>query len=121
MKNEEQQTQNNQNINQNNQNLSHKVYYLVIIAGRKQKNALLTMLTEAGAPLINTLYGRGTVKTGYLMNLLGIVSEENKVVITSVMTDVKTDTVMNTLVEKFGFDKPNTGIAFAVPVNGLSY
>ena len=114
MKTEEQERQSIQHHN-------HKIYFLVIIAGRKQKNELLTMLTEAGTPIINTLYGRGTVKTGYLMNLLGIVSEENKVVITSIMTDVKTDTVMNMLVEKFGFNEPNTGIAFAVPVNGLLY
>ena len=98
-----------------------KIVFMTLIAGRKQKDAILSALSNSGIHLINTIYGKGTVNASYLKNILGLVSEENKVVITCVSTYTKVEAVLNLLVEKFDFDKPNTGIAFTVPIDKVLY
>jgi hypothetical protein len=98
-----------------------KIVFLVVIAGRKQKDAILTGLSKAGVRLTNTLYGKGTVQASYLKNLLGLVPEENKVMITGLISGEKSGQVMNMLMEKFLFDQPNTGIAFTIPIEKLTY
>ena len=98
-----------------------KIAYLAIIAGRKNKDALLTALHESGIRLINTVYGKGTVKASYLRNTFGLIPEENKVMIICISTCVKIDIALKMLEEKFEFNKPNTGIAFTVHVEKVSY
>lgn len=100
---------------------TNQLVFLTLITGRKQKDALLNMLTESGGCLISTLYGKGSVKANYIKNVLGLIPEENKVVITCLLNDAKADAILEVLVKKFKFDKPNTGIAFTVPVNQLSF
>lgn len=101
-------------------NCLNGIVFLMLIAGRKQKDALLDALTEAGGKLIKTVYGRGSVKSSYLKDMLGLVPEENKVVITCLLSGEKADAALEMLVKKFNFDKPNTGIAFTIPVEKLS-
>lgn len=97
------------------------VSLLVLISGRKEKDSLLTALSEQGAKVINTLYGRGSVKANYLMSMLGCVPEENKAVTTCLVSAQRLDEILDMLSDKFNFKSPNTGIAFTVPVNGLSF
>ncbi|MDD2269890.1 MAG: hypothetical protein PHY15_10180 [Eubacteriales bacterium] len=97
-----------------------KLVFLTLIVGRKQKDEILTAMFESGAKLISTLYGRGAVSASFLKNLLGLVPEENKAVITCLITEDKVDATMQMLIEKFNFNKPNTGIAFTIPVSKLS-
>lgn len=98
-----------------------RVVCLTLIAGRKQKDALLSALAASGAKLINTMYGKGTVKATYLENLFGLVPEENKVVISCVLLHEHSPAILRMLEEKFHFNKPNTGIAFTIPVDRLSF
>lgn len=91
--------------------------FLTIIAGRKLKASLIESLSAEGGRLITVMYGKGSVKTDYLRDMFGLVPEENKVVITCLLPCKKVDTAMDMLVSKFHFDKPNTGIAFTVPIN----
>ena len=100
---------------------SEDIVFLVIIAGRKQKDELLTELADVGVHLAHTVFGKGTVKANYLENLLGLIPEENKVIITCVLATEKSDATMDILAEKFNFNKPNTGIAFTVPIDRLSF
>lgn len=97
------------------------IEFLTLIAGRKQKDALLDVLSEAGGRLINIVYGKGSAKLSYLRDMFGLVPEENKVVITCLLSSEKSDAVLDMLVTKLDFDKPNTGIAFTIPVEKLSY
>ncbi|MDR2018683.1 MAG: hypothetical protein LBQ00_07425 [Syntrophobacterales bacterium] len=99
----------------------NKISFLTIITGRNKKDALLTALLDSDIHLINTIYGKGTVKANFLRNALGLVPEENKVVITCISTCVKNEIVLRMLEEKFGFNKPNTGIAFTAPIDKVSY
>lgn len=100
---------------------SSKIAFWVLIAGRKQKDALLSALLEKGAHLTNTVYGRGTVEASYLQNVLGLIPEEHKVTIMFVLPESKSTAVMEMLINKFNFDQPNTGIAFTVPIDHLSF
>jgi hypothetical protein len=97
------------------------VYFLTLIAGRKQKDDLLHALSELHVPLTNVVYGKGGAEANYLKNVFGLVPEENKVVITCLLTRGQSDAVLRMLVEKFDFDKPNTGVAFTVPVDRMPF
>ena len=97
------------------------IEFLTVIARRKNKDELLNTLSAEGGRLINIVYGKGSVKSSYLMDILGLVADENKVVITCLIRSEKTDSVLDNLVKNFDFDKPNTGIAFTIPVENLSF
>jgi hypothetical protein len=95
--------------------------FLVVIAGRKLRKNLLAEITQSGGRLLNIIYGKGSVKSSYLIDAFGLVPEENKVVITCLLPMKKSDKMIKMLTEKFNFDKPNTGIAFTIPVDELSF
>lgn len=99
---------------------SSNIVFMTIIAMKKLRDTLPEAIRTSGGLLINTVYGRGTIKPGYLMDMLGLMSEEKKVVIQCIVSAEKVDTIFDMLKNKFYFDKPNTGIAFTVPVNKLS-
>lgn len=94
---------------------------LTLIAGRNQKEALLAALLEAGMHLTCIMYGRGTVKASVLRSAFGLTSEEKKVIITCLSTHAKVDAVLRMLVERFGFNRPNTGIAYTSHVDKVSH
>ena len=97
------------------------VLHMVLIAGRKLQDKLLSMVTENGGHVINVFYGKGSVKSGFLMEMFGLIDEKNKVVITCLVSDSEAATIFETLTADFSFDKPNTGIAYTIRVDSLSY
>jgi nitrogen regulatory protein PII len=97
------------------------VVFLTIIAEKKQQDALLIALLDAGALLINTTSVRGAASTGALPGALGLVPQKEKAAITCVLTREKSGEVFRLLAGQFHFGKPNTGIAFTVPVESLSF
>ncbi len=97
------------------------IEYLILIAGRKQKDALLSRMCSNDCRIVNTMYGKGTIKSGYLLDMLGLVPEENKIIITCVLPREKADTVFAMLQKDFNFGRPNTGIAFTLPISGMSF
>ena len=103
-----------------NRENSAGIVQLVIIAGRGHKDALLAALAQHGAHIVNTLYGKGSVKPGVLSSL-GLVAEEQKAVITCLINSTKLDGALRMLHEDFEFNKPNTGIAFTVAVSEVSF
>ena len=94
---------------------------MVLIAGRKQKDKLVKALCENGGHFFNICYGRGSVKARFLMDAFGLVPEENKVLITFLLSEQKVSTIFDLLINDFQFDKPNTGIAYTIPVEKLSF
>jgi len=98
-----------------------RLEFFIIIADRKKKKSLITLLTQSGARIINTLYGTGSAKVNSFADAFGFIPEENKIVITCLLSADKSDILIETLNKEFNFDKQNTGIAFTVPVEGLSY
>ena len=100
---------------------SKQITQMMLIAGRKRYDELLGAMSDMGARVINTIYGKGSVKASYMMDAFGLVPEENKVVITCLIPSDKLDAMFDMLDERFEFNKPNTGIAFTIPVEKLSY
>ena len=96
------------------------VDFLTLIAGRKHKEEILKFLLDSGCHLIDVVYAKGSVHTRYFRDMLGLVPEEKKVMITCLIAGNLSSQLLDQLVEKFNFDKPNTGIAFVVPVDRLS-
>lgn len=96
------------------------VHFLTLIAGRNHKDELLKLLLDSNCHLINIVYAKGSVKTGYFKDMLGLVPEEKKVIITCLISGSLSGNLLDRLIEKFNFDKPNTGVAFVTPVDKLS-
>lgn len=96
------------------------VDYLTLITGRNKKDEILKFLLSSGCHLIDLVYAKGSVKTGYFKDMLGLVPEEKKIMITCLIAGNLTDHLLEQLVKQFNFDKPNTGIAFVVPVDRLT-
>ena len=97
------------------------VLQMVVIAGRNLQNRLLTVIAENGGHVISVFYGKGSVKSGYLMDMFGLVHEKNKVLIACLTSESEASVIFDILVADFHFDKPNTGIAYTIPVEQLSY
>ncbi|MEY8354557.1 hypothetical protein AALB39_14535 [Lachnospiraceae bacterium 54-53] len=97
------------------------IEYLIMITGRKQKDALLKRLCSIDNRVVNTMYGKGTVKSNYLLDMLGLVPEENKVIMTCALPKDKVDVIFDMLLKEFDFGEPNTGIAFTMPIVGMSF
>ena len=97
------------------------ILHMVLIAGRKLQDKLLTMITENGGHIINVFYGKWYVKSGFLTDIFGLADDKPKVVITCLITDAEAEIVINTLATDFHFGEPHTGIAYTMPVERLSY
>lgn len=98
-----------------------KIVYLTLIAGRKSKDDLISFLEREGGRIINVLYGKGALKANYFLDMLGLVHEENKVIITCLLLESKRDLLLTMLEEEFHFDKMNTGIAYSIAVDKISF
>ncbi len=96
------------------------VDFITLIAGRKHKDEILKFLLDSRCHLIDIMYAKGSVQTGYFRDMLGLVPDEKKIMITCLVTTDLSGQLLDQLVVKFNFDKPNTGIAFVVPVGKLS-
>lgn len=97
------------------------IVFLVVIGNRKQKENLIAELCKAEAAFFNVVYGKGLVKKNELLEAFGLVDEQNKVVITCLIKEEKSEYALKMLTDKFKFNQPNTGIAFTIPVDKLKY
>lgn len=100
-------------------NKPDNVVFLTLIAGRRRKDALLAALSELRVPLTNVVYAKGGADADYLKEVFGFVQEEEKVVVTCLLTRSRSEAVLKMLTEKFNFNEPNTGVAFTVPVDRM--
>ena len=100
---------------------SGDLFYMTIIAERELKTELVHALGREGLKLINTNYGHGIAKVNEFMHALGFVVENKKVVITGLVKGEHKDALFVMLKKDFGFDKPNTGIAYTIEVEKLSF
>ena len=97
------------------------VQYFVLIAEQKKKNKFLSLLGEYGARGIETVYGRGSMSPGAIAAAFGFEAEQGKVIITCLVKDEKAGELIEVLYKDHKFDRPNTGIAFGISVEGLMF
>ncbi len=93
----------------------------VIVAKPKLKEKLSALLIENGAHYINTTYGHGSVSKSILAQAFGLDAEQKKVIISCLIKMENAKKIMTVLYNDFKFYKPNTGVAFTVPVEGLLF
>ena len=95
--------------------------YFVIIAEQKKKNKFLSLLGDYGAHGIEVVYGHGSMSPGAIAAAFGFEAEQGKVLITSLVKTESAKKLIDVLYNDYNFNKPNTGIAFAIPVEGLAF
>lgn len=95
--------------------------YFVIIAEKKKKEKFLALLGEYGAHGIETVYGHGSMSPNAIAAAFGFEAEQSKVLISCLLKSEAAKKLLGVLYEEYRFDKPNTGIAFGIPVDGLAF
>lgn len=95
--------------------------YFVIIAEQKKKDKFLSLLNNYDARGIEIVYGHGSMSPSAIVAAFGFDSEQGKVIITCLLKNDNAKEILNLLYYDYNFKKPNTGIAFSVSVEGLSF
>lgn len=95
--------------------------YFVIIAEKKKKKKILALLDEYDARGIETVYAHGSMSPSAIAAAFGFESVQEKVMIACLLKNEKAKNLMNVLYDEYNFDKPNTGIAFSVSVEGMAF
>lgn len=95
--------------------------YFVIIAEQKKKNKFLSLLADFGARGIETVYGHGSMSPSAIAAAFGFEAEQGKVLISCLLKNDAAERLIDVLYREYRFDKPNTGIAFGISVEGLAF
>lgn len=96
-----------------------RIQQLVLITDLKNKNKFMNMLVDFDGHAIDTMYGHSSVSSGNLSRAFGFDVEKSKIVLSCLLTTENALSLINELKNKHNFDKPNTGIAFTIPVEGI--
>lgn len=95
--------------------------YFVVIAEQKKKDKFLSLLTDYGARAVETVYGRGSMSPSVIAAAFGFEAEQGKVLISCLLKSEKAKELIDVLYNEYNFNKPNTGIAFGISVEGLAF
>lgn len=100
---------------------SKSLQYFVIIAEQKKKNKFLSLLDDYNAHHIEIVYGRGSMSPNAIVAAFGFETEQGKVLISCLLKKEKAEELTEVLYRDYNFNKPNTGIAFGISVEGLVF
>lgn len=95
--------------------------YFVIIADQNKKKRFLALLDAYDARGIEVVYARGSMSPSAVAAAFGFESEQKKVMLSCLLKNEKAKRLLDVLYTEHQFDKPNTGIAFSVPVEGMAF
>lgn len=98
-----------------------EILRLTIITSRRKKERLLWSLAEFHPKLLTTNYASGTISANFLENFIGLIPEEEKVMINCLIKKKQKADIFAMLRNDFHFDQPNTGIAFTAKVAHLVF
>ena len=104
-----------------NEAQTYSVQYFVIIAEQKKRKKFLSLLNDYDARGIDVIYGHGSMSPSAIAAAFGFEAEQGKVLISCLMRSEKAKELMDVLYNEYNFDKPNTGIAFSITVEGLAF
>lgn len=99
----------------------HGLQYFVIIADQNKKKEFLALLDEYGARGIEVVYAHGSMNPSAVAAAFGLETEQHKMMLTCLLHTNQAKNLMDVLYYDYRFDKPNTGIAFSVPVEGMAF
>ena len=95
--------------------------YFVIIADKKNKNKFLALLGDHGARAVETVYGQGSMSPSAIAAAFGFEASQGKVMISCLLKCDEAKRLIDILYNDYKFNKPNTGIAFSISVEGLAF
>lgn len=104
-----------------NEQMHSRLQQLVVIDKKKQKDKLLDLLMAHGAQGLNVMYGKGSAGGSVWAQAFGLGEEEHKVMITCLIATENAAEVLRLLCKEHEYSKPNTGICFCIPVEGLLF
>ena len=99
-----------------NESAIKKLKLLFTIVDRPKAEFYLDVLSELEVNCQIVTAGKGTA-TSEMVDLLGL--NPHKVVLIGVIREDMTDSIMNTLEDKFRTIRNGKGVAFAVPMSGV--
>ena len=99
----------------------NSLQYFVIVAEQKKKDKFLSLLGDYGAHGIETVYGYGSMSPSAIAAAFGFEAAQGKVLITCLIKSEKAKELIHVLYHDYHFNKPNTGIAFGISVEGLAF
>ncbi len=100
---------------------TERLHYFVLICSRKHRLTFTRLLAAEGGQGLKVIYGRGSVKASALVRALGLAQETHRAIITCLIPTGGAERVIASLNEEHGFTKPGTGMAFTIPVEGISF
>ena len=104
-----------------NDSTAVSLQYFILIAEQKKKNKFLSLLSERGAKMIQTVYAHGSMSPSAIAAAFGFEAEQGKVIISCLLKTDAAKALLEELYSDYNFKKPNTGIAFGIPVEGLAF
>ena len=95
-----------------------KIVLLVVILDRGKGDELTKTLRESGVTfnMIAPAYGAAGA---HILDYLGLTSQERDMVF-SVVTEDRLDAVLKKIQYKYDLEKPGKGVAFTIPITGVS-
>ncbi len=88
---------------------------IVTIVSKGLSEDVVKYVKKAGAQGSTILCGRGTGDMD-AAKIFGILIEPEKEIVLTIVSDAKTDEVLETLYDKLKLDKPGNGIAFVLDI-----
>ncbi len=98
-----------------------KLQYFVLICNPKKQDTYTALLKEHGARGVSAVYGHGSAAVGTLARAFGFEGVQGKILITCLLPNENAAEMIEILYREYNFDKPNTGIAYCVSVEGLMF
>jgi nitrogen regulatory protein PII len=95
-----------------------RIKLLVAIVDRGKGDDVVEILRESGVTynLVSPAYRATGLE---IMDYLGLANPERDIIF-SVVTEDKVGRVLNKLLYKLNFDEPGNGLAFTIPISGVS-
>lgn len=97
------------------------IQYFVLIAEQKKKNKFLTLLGKYDAHAVEVTYAHGSINKNIVAAAFGFEARQKKVVISCLLHTDKAKELIDVLNKDYKFDKPSTGIAYSIPLEGIAF
>ena len=96
----------------------NRIQWIAAIVDRKKGEAAAEIFREMGAEVLTVIRGHGTASSR-IMDCLGL-DEPEKEIVTGIAGPGAAPGLFNALKSRLNFSRPGKGIAFAVPLSGVS-
>lgn len=100
---------------------NNRLLYFVLICNPKHKTKMLTLLQDNGARSISTISAKGSAPQSAILQAFGLEASNKKYILTTLLPYEVATNLIEILKNEYDFNKPNTGIAFTIPVEGLLF